>query len=110
VDRTVQHVTAIQFTGAPDLNRRLVTQCVGSVGPAGMLLADDAEMYERNQRGVAQLQPEWLDLSRGLGRERVDEDGHPIGTATDETSMRAMWQHYLTLMDPTAAPTPGDPA
>ena len=110
VDRTVQHVTAIQFRGAPDLNRRLVTQCVGSVGPAGMLLADDAEMYERNQRGVAQLQPEWLDLSRGLGRERVDEDGHRIGTATDETSMRAMWQHYLTLMDPTAAPTPGDPA
>ena len=100
VDRTVQHVTAIQFKDAPDLNRRLVTQCVGSVGPAGMLLADDAEMYERNQRGVAALQPEWLDLSRGLARERVDDDGYTIGTATDETSMRAMWEHYLTLMDP----------
>lgn len=100
VDRTVQHVTAIQFKDAPDLNRRLVTQCVGSVGPAGMLLADDAEMYERNQRGVAQLQPEWLDLSRGLQRERTDENGFTIGTATDETSMRAMWEHYLTLMDP----------
>jgi fatty-acyl-CoA synthase len=100
VDRTVQHVTAIQFKGAPDLNRRLVTQCVGSVGPAGMLLADDAEMYERNQRGVAQLRPEWLDLRRGLGRERTDDDGYTIGTATDETSMRSMWEHYLTLMDP----------
>ncbi|MCD2190528.1 aromatic ring-hydroxylating oxygenase subunit alpha [Actinomycetospora soli] len=100
VDRTVQHVTAIQFAGAPDLNRRLVTQCVGSVGPAGMLLADDAEMYERNQRGVAQRQPEWLDLSRGLQRERTDERGFTVGTATDETSMRAMWAHYLTLMDP----------
>ncbi len=100
VDRTVQHVTAIQFAGAPDLNRRLVTQCVGSVGPAGMLLADDAEMYERNQRGVAQRRPEWLDLSRGLHRERTDEHGFTIGTATDETSMRAMWEHYLTLMDP----------
>ncbi len=100
VDRTVQHVTAIQFAGAPDLNRRLVTQCVGSVGPAGMLLADDAEMYERNQRGVAQRQPEWLDLSRGLHREHPDERGFTVGTATDETSMRAMWAHYLTLMDP----------
>ena len=100
VDRTVQHVTAIQFKDAPDLNRRLVTQCVGSVGPAGMLLADDAEMYERNQRGVAQLQPEWLELSRGLERERTDENGFTVGTATDETSMRAMWAHYLTLMDP----------
>jgi phenylpropionate dioxygenase-like ring-hydroxylating dioxygenase large terminal subunit len=98
VDRTVQHVTAIQFKGAPDLNRRLVTQCVGSVGPAGMLLADDAEMYERNQRGVAQLAPEWVELKRGLERERVDDDGFTIGTATDETSMRAMWRHYLDLM------------
>jgi phenylpropionate dioxygenase-like ring-hydroxylating dioxygenase large terminal subunit len=98
VDRTVQHVTAIQFRDAPDLNRRLVTQCVGSVGPAGMLLADDAEMYERNQRGVAARQPEWLDLSRGLHRERVDDDGFTVGTATDETSMRAMWAHYLELM------------
>ncbi|GLZ49697.1 ring-hydroxylating oxygenase subunit alpha [Actinomycetospora sp. NBRC 106375] len=98
VDRTVQHVTAIQFKDAPDLNRRLVTQCVGSVGPAGMLLADDAEMYERNQRGVAARHPEWLDLSRGLQRERVDDDGFTIGTATDETSMRAMWAHYLELM------------
>ena len=100
VDRTVQHVTAIQFKGARDLNRRLVTQCVGSVGPAGMLLADDAEMYERNQRGVAQLQPAWLELSRGMHRERTDELGFTIGTATDETSMRAMWEHYLTLMAP----------
>jgi len=102
VDRTVQHVTAIQFTDAPDLNRRLVTQCVGSVGPAGMLLADDAEMYERNQRGVAALAPEWLDLRRGLHREHTDENGFTVGTATDETSMRAMWRHYLTLMAPPA--------
>ena len=29
----------------------MVSQCVGSVGPAGMLLADDTEMYERNQAG-----------------------------------------------------------
>lgn len=100
VDRTVQHVTTIGFRGAPDLNRRLVTQCVASVGPAGMLLADDAEMYERNQEGVRQLSPEWLDLRRGLHRERRDERGFPIGTATDETSMRSMWQHYLTLMAP----------
>lgn len=100
VDRTIQHVTAIQFKGAPDLNRRLVTQCVGSVGPAGMLLADDAEMYERNQRGVAQLQPKWLDLRRGLHRESTDDDGFTIGTATDEISMRSMWKHYLTLMAP----------
>jgi hypothetical protein len=64
-----------------------------------MLLADDTEMYERNQRGVAQLQPEWLDLRRGLQRERADERGLTVGRATDETAMRGFWSHYLSLME-----------
>ena len=94
----VQHSTAVQLAGAPELNRRMVSQSVGSVGPAGMLLADDTEMYERNQRGVAMLRPEWLDLRRGLHRERTDERGLKVGTATDETGMRGFWAHYLSLM------------
>lgn len=99
VDETIQHVTAVQLKGAPDMNRRLLSQCVGSVGPAGMLLADDAEMYERNQRGVAARLPEWLDVRRGLHRERTDQDGFTIGGATDETGMRGFWSHYRTLME-----------
>jgi phenylpropionate dioxygenase-like ring-hydroxylating dioxygenase large terminal subunit len=96
---SVQHSTAVQLAGAPELNRRMVSQSVGSVGPAGMLLADDTEMYERNQRGVAMLRPEWLDLRRGLGRERLDDRGLKVGTATDETAMRGFWSHYLSLME-----------
>jgi phenylpropionate dioxygenase-like ring-hydroxylating dioxygenase large terminal subunit len=96
---SVQHSTAVQLAGAPELNRRMVSQSVGSVGPAGMLLADDTEMYERNQRGLAMLAPEWLDIRRGLARERTDERGLRVGTATDETAMRGFWQHYLTLME-----------
>jgi fatty-acyl-CoA synthase len=95
----VQYSTAVQLTGAPELNRRMISQSVGSVGPAGMLLADDTEMYERNQRGVAMLAPEWLDLRRGLARERLDQRGLKIGTATDETAMRGFWSHYLSLME-----------
>ena len=34
VDDTVQHVTALQFKGAPEMNRRLRQQTMGSVGPA----------------------------------------------------------------------------
>ena len=94
----VQHSTAVQLAGAAELNRRMISQSVGSVGPAGMLLADDTEMYERNQRGLAMLRPEWLDLRRGLHRERTDERGLKVGTATDETGMRGFWAHYLSLM------------
>jgi phenylpropionate dioxygenase-like ring-hydroxylating dioxygenase large terminal subunit len=99
VDECVQYSTAVQLKGAPELNKRMVSQSIGSVGPAGMLLADDTEMYERNQRGVAALSPEWLDVRRGLGRERVDENGFTIGTATDETGMRGFWSHYKKLME-----------
>ena len=64
---------------APELNKRMVSQCVGSVGPAGMLLADDTEMYERNQLGIEARQPEWLDLRRGLQRERSTTTASPSG-------------------------------
>jgi phenylpropionate dioxygenase-like ring-hydroxylating dioxygenase large terminal subunit len=99
VDETVQHVTAVQFKGAPDMNRRMLQQTIGSVGPAGFLLADDSEMYERNMRGVEALHPEWLLLKRGTLRERTDTDGHLIGDATDEVPQRAIWRHYRKLME-----------
>lgn len=94
----VQYSTAVQFGGAEEINRRMVSQSIGSVGPAGMLLADDTEMYERNQKGAELLEPQWFEISRGLGRERDDEQGRRIGGATDETAMRAFWQNYLQIM------------
>lgn len=99
VNETVQHVTALQFKGAPDLNRRLRQQTMGSVGPAGFLLADDSEMYERTQRGVQSRQPEWNYLGRGLHRERLDENGYLIADATDEVTSRGIWKHYRSLME-----------
>jgi phenylpropionate dioxygenase-like ring-hydroxylating dioxygenase large terminal subunit len=98
VDETIQHVTALQFKGAPDFNRRLLQQTMGSVGPAGFLLADDTEMYERNHRGAQIRDPEWLTLTRGLHREQRDENGFRIGHATDEVPQRGIWRHYLELM------------
>ena len=99
MDETVQHVTAVHFKGAPDMNRRMLQQTIGSVGPAGFLLADDSEMYERNQRGVQARDPQWLVLKRGLHRERRDEDGHLVGDATDEVTLRGIWRHYRSLME-----------
>lgn len=99
VNETVQHVTALQFKGAPDLNRRLRQQTMGSVGPAGFLLADDAEMYERSQLGVQALSPEWLYLGRGIHREKLDIDGNMTGHSTDEVPSRGMWKYYRSLME-----------
>jgi phenylpropionate dioxygenase-like ring-hydroxylating dioxygenase large terminal subunit len=99
VNETVQHVTALQFKGAPDLNRRMRQQTMGSVGPAGFLLADDAEMYERSHSGVQDKSPEWVYLGRGTHREHNDAQGYMTGDVTDEVPSRGLWQHYRSLME-----------
>lgn len=99
IDETVQHVTAVQLKGAPELNQRLLRKASASVGPAGFLLADDSEMYERNQRGVQARTPEWLEISRGMHRERTDEQGFLCGDATDEVPLRGIYRHYRQLME-----------
>ncbi len=99
VDDSVQHVTALQFKGAPDFNRRMRQQTMGSVGPAGFLLADDSEMYERTQRGMEASDTDWVFLGRGEHRERRDEDGFLVAHATDEVPSRGIWKHYRSLME-----------
>ncbi|MFO1168711.1 MAG: aromatic ring-hydroxylating dioxygenase subunit alpha [Rhodoblastus sp.] len=99
VNDSVQHVTALQFKGAPDLNRRMRQQTMGSVGPAGFLLADDSEMYERTQRGIEAHDTDWVFLGRGEHRERRDEDGFLVAHATDEVPSRGIWKHYRSLME-----------
>jgi len=76
----------------------MLHQCIGSAGPAGMLLADDTEMYERNQEGLGSREPAWIDTRRGLHRESQDSDGHPIGSANDEIGIRGFWRHYSSLV------------
>jgi phenylpropionate dioxygenase-like ring-hydroxylating dioxygenase large terminal subunit len=99
VDETIQHVTALQFKGAPDLNRRLRQQTMGSVGPAGFLLADDSEIYERTHRGLTASKPEYTHITRGEHRERLDDAGHRVGDITDDLPSRGIWRHYRKLMD-----------
>jgi phenylpropionate dioxygenase-like ring-hydroxylating dioxygenase large terminal subunit len=99
VDETIQHVTALQFKGAPDLNRRMRQQTMGSVGPAGFLLADDSEIYERTHLGLKSSAPRYTLISRGSHRERRDEDGYRIGDITDDLPSRGIWRHYRALME-----------
>ncbi len=98
VNETVQHVTAIQFKGSDDINKRLRQQTMGSVGPAGFLLADDSEMYERTHNGLKTPIPFSTYTGRGDHRERRDEDGFLVGDSTDDLPSRGIWRHYSKLM------------
>ncbi len=99
VSETVQHVTAIQFKGSPDINRRLRQQTMGSVGPAGFLLADDSVMYERTHRGLQTKSGYRTYTGRGNHRESTDENGFLVGNSTDDLPSRGIWKHYKSLME-----------
>lgn len=98
VSRTVQHGTIVQFEGAPNLNRRVIRKAEGTIGPAGLLQADDAEMYESVQRGIMAKHPDWVSLKRGLHREENKGNDIIESHFTDETSQRGIWRHYREQM------------
>ncbi len=100
--------TAVQFEGVDDaFNERLLRQTEAAVGPASFITSDDAITAERIQAGVsgtatswAATSRGWVDLSRGMHREVMDEGGVRSSDASDETTNRGFWSRYLEIMSP----------
>ncbi len=79
-DLTVHHHTPLLLAGvAPEFNRRVLRQSEAAMGPAGFLLPDDATAAERMQIAFGHSGG-WMDLSRGMERERVDDAATASGT------------------------------
>ena len=94
---TTVMMTPMTVEGYPELNRRAVHRANGALGSAGLYLADDAEMGERNQLGLSASKPRWLDTSRGLHTETVDGD-YREGHMEDDVASREFWREYARLM------------
>jgi len=59
---------------------------------------DDTEIFERTQIGMhAELNP-WLNLSRGLNRERRDADGTTVAGISDELTQRYQLREWRRLI------------
>ena len=83
---------------SPQINAQRLRQHESFYGPASAGSPDDAEIFERTQRGMmAQVDP-WLDISRGIHREYVDTDGTIVGHATDEVPQREQIRQWLKMM------------
>jgi hypothetical protein len=101
VDQTVQHVTALQFKGAPDLNRRLRQQTMGSVGtgrlPAGRRRRDvraHADGCADGQQPRVAVPGPWQATANA-----ATSTASAIGDNTDETPSRGIWRHYRAMME-----------
>jgi phenylpropionate dioxygenase-like ring-hydroxylating dioxygenase large terminal subunit len=105
-NETVHRHTAVLFDGVDDaFNRRLMRQSEAAMGPASFIVSDDAVTAERMQHGFAASRPDWsssgrgwIDLSRGLDREQIGEDGRIRARVSDETTNRGFWRQYRTVM------------
>ena len=107
-DLSVQHHSPMLLEGVPEgLNARIIRQSEGALGPSGLLLADDSVISEQQQIAL-QGKSGWLEISRGVDRERL-EDGKRIGHVSDETTNRGFWQHYLAKMNRSSVEAPVEP-
>ena len=85
--------------GVPDeMNELRLRKHESFYGAAGKGSPDDAEVFERNQVGLSAEVDPWVNLSRGLHRERVDPDGTIVGSMTDETTQRGQLRQWKALM------------
>jgi hypothetical protein len=98
VGETINWHMPMYLDGVPEeLNRRIMRQGEVAMGPSSFLTADDAIIAERQWRALRDS-PAWLDISRGLGRETLDDHGVKVSHYTDETPNRAFWQHYAQAL------------
>jgi phenylpropionate dioxygenase-like ring-hydroxylating dioxygenase large terminal subunit len=99
VDRCLLLESPIQWKEAPVLNRRNILSTAASIGPAGMVLADDVAIFERNQAGLAAQEPAWIARIRGMDREVEEASGIISSSITDDTPHRGFWSHYQKVMN-----------
>ena len=101
VNETEIHHIAIGMDGGPDLaNKMRLRLHEHFQGPMGFGTPDDAEGWERVQRGVqAGDETVELMLNRGVAApQRAAEPGHDAGDVSSEVGMRAAYRMWKRMM------------
>jgi hypothetical protein len=97
--RTDVHLWPTTLKGVPEeINVARLRAHESFYGPAGGGAPDDVEMFNRCTEGLRVKGAEWLELSRGLDRERIGADGLTVGHITDEVPQRAFYHRWKALM------------
>jgi len=103
VDRTILRIHCFRLKGAPDQMFHRAVRFLTTLGsPASMIFSDDVEMLERCQQGLARDVTPWIDISRGIGQERREGDGHIAGVAS-EMPMRVQFEAWVNCLTAEAA-------
>jgi phenylpropionate dioxygenase-like ring-hydroxylating dioxygenase large terminal subunit len=98
VDRTLVTAYCFRLKGAPEeIYHRAVRYLTNLSSPASMISSDDFEIFERCQAGLGDPDTDWIDIARGLGKDRAGPGGGHVGVAT-ELPIRTQFEAWLALM------------
>lgn len=102
VNKTNVQLYPIMLKGASvEENASRLRKHEGFYGPAGFGTVDDLEVaFDRVNAGLEATggNGEWLEISRGMNREEIDENGIITATSSDEVSARAIYKEWKNLM------------
>lgn len=100
VEETEIHHVALGGDGAPAaFNQMRMRLHEHFQGPMGFGTPDDAEAWERVQKGsYAGLNEEWILVNRGMNHLKTSSDGNVAGAVCSETGMRAAYRQYKAMM------------
>lgn len=108
-DRTYVDVLPTYLQDAGDeLNAARLHEHERFFGPASFGAPDDIEIFVCIQSGAAATADPWMEFSRGMHRESINELGEVVGHSTDETPQRAQYREWLRLMSAADAPAAAD--
>ncbi|MBB5213930.1 aromatic ring-hydroxylating oxygenase subunit alpha [Parapusillimonas granuli] len=98
-DRTEVYSYPLMIEGAHDeINSNRMLDAQTRVGTAGILSADDIDVFAGGQHALNAVGFDWITLSRGLKHEEIKSDGERIGVYSDEVPQRAFWRKWRSMM------------
>lgn len=110
VDKTIVYEYPVQLEDVPErINQAIFTRIAKDISVssgslvAGMVNADDVEIFGRVQSGLKAAKVTWLYLSRGLQPDEQRPAGEVVGERTDEIPQRALYREWARLMASAAA-------
>lgn len=100
VDLTEVNIYPVRLVGAPEeMNAANIRLLNVTHAAASFVQSDDLEAFARTQAGLRSALAEWVDISRGLGDESLDDGGAVSrGLATHEMVVRDQykaWRGYM---------------
>jgi phenylpropionate dioxygenase-like ring-hydroxylating dioxygenase large terminal subunit len=99
-DRTEVCSYPVMLNGVHDqINTNHMLDAQTRVGTAGILSADDIDVFAGGQNALKAGGADWITLSRGLEKEEVKPSGERVGVYSDETPQRAFWRQWKSMMD-----------